>query len=142
MDAQKGAIGRVIGSIDWRKIKSYHKKLGILWEYTVDKETFQRVPNVPELREELRSLLSHVIEENLSYISHGSWVIFWDREEGDIGNIRVIFRLADFLFEEHRQGQESLEEALRKAIEKEDYEYAAVIRDSLQKNEVKTRAKY
>jgi len=133
MDAHKGAIDRVISSIDWRKIKSYHKKLGILWEYTEDKETFRRVPSVPELRSELNSLLMHVVEENLSYISHGSWVIFWDREEGGIGDIRVIFRLADFLFEENRQSQESLEEALRKAIEKEDYEYAAVIRDSLLK---------
>lgn len=134
MDARMKAIDRVVSMIDWRKIKAYHKKLGILWEFTYDKETVRRVPNVGELKEELKSLLTHVYEENLNYISHGSWVIFWDREESSIGDIRVIFRIADFHFEENASGnRDSLEEALKQAIESENYEYAAVLRDELKK---------
>lgn len=133
MDVYNKAIDRVIGMIDWRKIKGYHKKLGINWEFNHDKETVRRIPNVSELKSELKSLLNHVREENLSYISHGSWVIFWDRECTGIGDIRVIFRIADFHFEENKSSHESLEVALKKALEKEDYEYAAILRDTLHK---------
>lgn len=133
MEAYKEAINRVISMIDWRKIKGYHKKLGIRWEFTYDKETVSRIPNVGELKEELKSLLNHVHEENLNYISHGSWVIFWEHDTAGIGDIRVIFRIADFHFEENKESKESIEAALIKAIEKEDYEYAAILRDSLQK---------
>jgi hypothetical protein len=80
MDLIHKAIDRVIGMIDWAKIKSYHKKLGILWEFTYDKEIIRRTPNIPELKDELRSLLNHMNEEGLNYISHGNWVVFWDKE--------------------------------------------------------------
>jgi hypothetical protein len=122
------AINRVLSSIDWKKIKSYHAKLGIRWEYEIDKEIVYKVPSIPELRTELSSILSHMMEEQLDYISHGSWVVFWDYESGDI---RVIFRLADFSFEDNSGSRESLEDALKKAVEQEDYEYAAVIRDEI-----------
>lgn len=135
MEAYTRAINRVISMIDWRKIKSYHKKLGIVWEFTYDKETVNRVPNVGELKEELKSLLNHIHEENLSYISHGSWVIFWDREATGIGDIRVIFRVVDFHFEENIKSKESIKAALEKALEREDYEYAAILRDSLHKKD-------
>jgi hypothetical protein len=125
----KKAINRVITSIDWRKIKSYHAKLGIRWEYEVDKEIIRKVPSIPELKEELSSILFHMDEENLEYISYGSWVIFWDRETN--GDIRVIFRLADFSFEDSAGTKEDLESALQKAVESEDYEYAALIRDEI-----------
>jgi|LakMenE01Jun11ns_1017448.scaffolds.fasta_scaffold9513552_2 hypothetical protein len=128
MKDHKKAINRVLSSIDWRKIKSYHAKLGIKWEYEIDKEIVYRVPNIPELKSELSTILEHMAEEKLDYISHGSWVIFWEPDSGDI---RVIFRLADFSFEDHSGSRESLEEALKKAVEREDYEYAAVIRDEI-----------
>jgi hypothetical protein len=128
MKDHKKAINKVLTSIDWRKIKSYHAKLGIRWEYEVDKEIVYKVPSIPELRTELSSILTHMLEENLDYISHGSWVVFWDSDTGDI---RVIFRLADFSFEDKNPSKESLEEALKKAVEREDFEYAAVIRDEI-----------
>jgi hypothetical protein len=134
MDHQREALERVIQSINWRKIKSYHKRLDIFWEFQEDKQIIRRIPNVAELKEELKSIFEHMLAQNLSYISYGSWIVFWDREEAQIGDIRVIFRLADFEFEEEKQTRESLEFALEKAIEKEDYEYAAELRDVLQKN--------
>ena len=135
MDNISYAIDRIINAIDWRKIKDYHKKLGIYWEYVVDKETVQKLPTIADLKEELRSIIRHMRDEKLNYISYGSWVIFWDRMDESIGDIRVIFRLADFHFEENRNSKESLEEALQKAIENENYEYAATIRDALIKKQ-------
>lgn len=134
MDHRQDAFKRVIQSIDWKKIKGYHVKLNILWEFVDDKQIIKRIPNVAELREELKSIFEHMLLQNLSYISYGSWIIFWDREDDAIGDIRVIFRLADFAFEEQKNSRESLESALKKAIEKEDYKNAAEIRDILQKN--------
>ena len=131
------AFERVMQSIDWRKIKSYHKNNNILWEITDDKETFKRLPSVSELRNELHSIFDHMLLENLNYISYGSWIIFWDREDGSIGDIRVIFRLAEFVFEEDKKSRGALEKALAKAVEKEDYEYAAEIRDALNKKAIR-----
>jgi hypothetical protein len=136
MNHYREAFEKVIQSINWRKIKSYHKKLNITWEIEDDKEIIKRIPSADELRSELRSIFEHMLTEDLSYISYGSWIIFWDREEGVSGDIRVIFRLADFIFEEDKQTRRSLELALEKAIEKEDYENAAEIRDALNKKEI------
>jgi hypothetical protein len=129
MKQEKGAIGRIVASIDWKKIKSFHTKLGITWEYEVDKEIVNRVPTIPELKGELTSILSHMVDEKLDYISYGSWIVFWENNEP--GGVRVIFRVADFSFEENKQSKDSLEEMLKNAIEREDYEYAAVIRDEI-----------
>jgi excinuclease UvrABC helicase subunit UvrB len=133
MDPFNKTIDRIVNAIDWKKIKDYHKRLNILWEFTEDKQIVQRVPTITELRNELRSIIFYMNEENLDYISYGSWVLFWDKEKGEVGDIRVIFRLADFHFEENANSVESLEDALQKALEKEDYESAAAIRDTLQK---------
>jgi hypothetical protein len=137
MEDHKGAVEKIIHSIDWKKIKSYHKKLNILWEFHEDKEVYRRLPYVSELKSELRSIFDHMMTEDLSYISYGNWIIFWDRDEKPTGDIRVIFRLADFVFEEDTTSQSNLELALEKAIEKEDYEHAAIIRDALNKKDTK-----
>ena len=101
------AINRIIDAIDWKKIKDYHRKLGIYWEYVVDKETVRKLPTVADLKDELRSIIRHMKDENLNYISYGSWVVFWERDKESIGDIRVIFRLADFHFEENRNTPQS-----------------------------------
>lgn len=133
MDHYKDAFEKVIQSINWQKIKTYHKKLNILWEVEDDKQIIKRVPTVGELRNELRSIFEHMLSQDLAYISYGNWIIFWDREECISGDIRAIFRLADFIFEEDKKSLVSLEIALAKAIENEDYENAAKIRDTLHK---------
>jgi hypothetical protein len=141
MDNFTKTINRIISTIQWRKIKSFHKKLNILWEFENEdgEDPIQRVPTVLELKDELKSLLRYMKDEDCDYLSYGNWVIFWERGESEIGDIRVIFRLADFQYEENpnNDNKETLELALQKAIENEDYEYAAIIRDTLQKNENK-----
>jgi len=137
MNHYVAAFERVIQSIDWRKIKAYHKNNNILWEIEDDKETLKRLPSVAELRNELRSIFDHMLLENLNYISYGSWIIFWDREDGSTGDIRVIFRLAEFVFEEDKKSYHALQKALEKAIETEDYEHAAELRDALNKKAIR-----
>jgi hypothetical protein len=139
MDSFTKTINRIISTIQWRKIKSFHKKLNILWEFEIEegKEPLKRVPTVLELKDDLKSILRYMKDEDCDYLSYGNWVIFWDHTEGEIGDIRVIFRLADFQYQENPETKDSLEDALQKAIENEDYEYAAIIRDTLQKNENK-----
>lgn len=131
MNQYKIAYEKVIQRINWRNIKSYHKKLNISWEIEEDKELIFRIPTIAELKTDLRSIFQHMLEEDLHYISYGNWIIFWDREEGVVGDIRAIFRLAEFVFEEDKKSRDALETALERAIEKEDYEYAARIRDEL-----------
>jgi hypothetical protein len=125
MKSKTHHIERVVNSIDWRKIKSYHRKLGIVWEYEEDKESVQRIPTVSELREDFRTLLHHMMDQEITYISYGNWIIFW---ENDPEEVRVIFRIADYIVEEKGA---NLEEELRSALEKEDYEKAAIIRDKI-----------
>lgn len=139
MESFAKTINRIISTIQWRKIKSFHKKLNILWEFENEEgeDQIQRIPTVLELKDELKSLLRYMKDEDCDYLSYGNWVIFWERGEGEIGDIRVIFRLADFQYQENPETKDSLEDALQKAIENEDYEYAAIIRDTLQKNENK-----
>ncbi len=132
MKSHREAYESIIRSIDWKKIKSYHKKLDIYWEIQDDKQSVKIIPTIEELKNDLRSIFEHMLSENLFYISHGNWIIFWDREpHQEIGDIRIIFRLADFVYEEDKDSYESLQRSLEFAIENEDYEYAAVIRDEM-----------
>lgn len=131
MNSYREAYESIIRSIDWRKIKGYHKKLDIFWEIESDKESVKIIPSISELKNDLRTLFEHMLSEKLFYISHGNWIIFWEREDNETGDIRVIFRLADFIYENDKDSYESLQRSLELAIEKEDYEYAAVLRDEI-----------
>jgi hypothetical protein len=133
MVAPDKLITAVILSINWKNIKAFHKKLGITWIFEdIDGKEYERVPSVPELKEDLKQILKHMHTEGITYISYGNWVIFWDMDDEEAGDIRVIFRIADFVIE-NGTTQERLELALSKAIEDEDYESAARIRDELKK---------
>jgi len=136
MSLHRKAYESIIRSIDWRKIKSYHKKLDIYWEIQEGKESVKAIPSIGELKNNLQSIFEHMLTENLFYISHGNWIIFWDRVADEPGDIRVIFRLADFVYEEDKDSYEALQKALELAIEKEDYEYAAVLRDEIIKKDL------
>lgn len=132
MKNRKQTIDKILSTIDWKKIKSYHTKLGIKWEYEVDKQVFKKVPSIPELRDDLSSILNHMLEEELEYISYGSWIVFWVS-----GDIRVVFRLVDLSFEDAKDARENLQAALADAVKDEDYEKAAIIRDEI--NNINTK---
>lgn len=140
MDALSKTINQLVKSIDWVRIKSIHKKLNILWEFEDDKQTALRVPTVGELKDEFRSLIQHMNENDLSYVSYENWIIFWEKtEDQPFGSLRAVFRLLDYSFtesveEEETSESEDLDAELKIALENEDYEYAALIRDELKKN--------
>lgn len=126
-------IMSVILSVNWKSIKAFHKKLGITWIFENDNgDIIERIPTVGELKDDLKKILTHMNLEEITYISYGNWVIFWDMDNHEAGDIRVIFRLADFIVE-NGNTQERLELALANAIESEDYESAAMLRDKLKK---------
>lgn len=134
------AINQIVNAINWRDIKQVHRKLNLLWEFEENEKIIKRIPTINELKDELRSMILHMNDEDLDYISYGSWVIFWERDYDDtdnLGGLRLIFRVADFVFEgtPHKTKKEILEEALNEAISKEDYEQAAVLRDMLKKKQ-------
>ena len=134
MKSQDLYIDKVVRTIDWKKIKSYYRKLGIQREYQEGEDTLRKTPTANDLKEDFKSLLNHMLVQDINYISYGSWIVFWEREDYSFGDIRVIFRLADFIFEEDKKSKKCLQERLQKAVEKEDYEYAAIIRDEIENN--------
>lgn len=139
-------IQKILDSLNWDQIQNYHKKLNILWDIENrdgTKET--RIPNVSDIKSELRELLVYVAEEKLDYLSYGNWLIFTDDTE-----YRVVFRLNDWVFTTKRDpnvemfysdsfkensldNKEELEEKLKSAIKVENYERAAEIRDAIHK---------
>lgn len=133
MEIYRKAYQLVIKKIDWRKIKNYHKKLDILWEIQEDKQVVKIVPPVDRLKEDLSSIFEHMLSENLSYISHGNWIVYWDRSPIDEGNIRLIFRIAEFTYENNVKSIEKLKSDLNAAVDEENYEYAAILRDEIYK---------
>lgn len=132
MKTVKGLIDGVIFSINWVEIKSFHRKLSILWEFEDGENSIFRVPTVSELRSELRTILWHMHNEELTYISYANWVVFWNCDEGQ-EDVRAIFRVADFYYGREVYDDKNYEEELKKAIEDEDYEYAARLRDQKEK---------
>jgi hypothetical protein len=142
MDSLSKTINQLIKSIDWIRIKSIHKKLNILWEFEDDKQTVTRVPTVGELKDEFRALIQHMNENDLNYVSYENWIVFWEKtDDQPFGSLRAVFRLLDYSFSESEEteSEESLSEdlnaELKIALDNEDYEYAALIRDELKKKQ-------
>ena len=140
-------IESVISRIDWTSIRKYHKKLNIFWEIEGQNQKQLKIPTEKDLQDELRSILQYMYEEKVDYMSYSHWVIFWNMDENlheeHLGQIRVIFRISDYTFTEDAKTHQdfrknlsqldinNLEKLLSRAIEEEDYENAAIIRDSI-----------
>ena len=142
MDSLSKTINQLIKSIDWIRIKSIHKKLNILWEFEDDKQTVTRVPTVGELKDEFRALIQHMNENDLNYVSYENWIVFWEKtDDQPFGSLRAVFRLLDYSFSESEETEseespsEDLDAELKIALDNEDYEYAAIIRDELKKKQ-------
>lgn len=134
-------ISKILAKVDWTKIQDYHKKLNILWDIeNKDGTVTPQVPDIIDLRNEVEALLLYMFDNDLEYLSYGNWVIFWEHEDGAFGEIRVIFRLIDYLFTskeenhspfENTKSIEDLQEDLDCALKDEDYESAAILRDMI-----------
>lgn len=136
----------VIKAINWNKVKHFHKAFEIKWQFEEEKGAIlERYPLVDELKDELRSLLDFVITKNMKSLDYGNWIIFWKDEKTAIeeglegARLEAIFSLEDSLVidnDSETNSIELLEKQLSTAVEIENYEKAAKIRDkiSMKKN--------
>jgi len=149
--SQEKMVQDVVKSINWNRIKYFHHIFGIKWQFQ-EKEGFiaERFPTVSDLKEELRTLLRFAMEKNTPVLEYGNWLIFWTSEElakkqGTEGaRLEAIFSLEDSIaLDTSSLDSESIEDAkikLEEAVEREDYEKAAKLRDRI--NILENRKKY
>lgn len=125
-------IDYMIDKIDWNKIKSYHKKLNIKWEFSNGDE---KIPDILDLKSGFKEILYQMIEQDLKLIALENWLIYWDRTNGLDADLKIIFKLFDIEFLNTKSTDEldNLSDLLNKAVESEDYEKAALLRDKIKK---------
>lgn len=133
----------VVKAMDWQKIRYFHHVFGIKWQIE-EKEGYvtERFPTVPDLKEELRTLMKFVIEKNTPVLSYGHWIILWkdeetSKKEGMEGaRLEAIFSLADSIAietpDEKNEMLDSIRKKMEEAITKEEYEKAAKLRDKIE----------
>jgi excinuclease UvrABC nuclease subunit len=136
-------IQEVIKTINWNRIKYFHQVFGIKWEFE-EKEGYivERFPTISELKDELRTILSFVIERNQKTLDYGNWLVFWTDEETakqegkPSAKLEAIFSLEDTCVVNADQNVstvsiEVLENKLKEALLEEKYEKAASLRDQI-----------
>jgi hypothetical protein len=167
-------IEKTISNLDWDSICNAGKvfKFGVGEGVTaipgMKRRSFSEEITKNEYKAELKSLLKYVMENDISELIYGPWVIFWfnsewdldiieDEEEEDIdmdpqigSSIEVIYSpqriclvnvtgKSDYKIEE--SDFDKLENMLKKAIDSENYELASKIRDviKIHNSEVKDK---
>jgi hypothetical protein len=167
-------IEKTISNLDWDSICNAGKvfKFGVGEGVTaipgMKRRSFSEEITKNEYKAELKSLLKYVIENDISELIYGPWVIFWfnsewdldiieDEEEENIdmdpqigSSIEVIYSpqriclvnvtgKSDYKIEE--SDFDKLENMLKKAIDSENYELASKIRDviKIHNSEVKDK---
>ena len=141
-------IEKVISSLNWKNILDYHQQLNILWDFT-DKNgnSEAKIPTIKDIQSELYSLLTFMIEEELNYYCYGNWNIFIEHGDDIFSSdcVKVIFGISNckYLIDSEddlynhtpfidiNEIKMLLESKLNKAIAKEDFEAAAILRDSI-----------
>ena len=167
-------IEKTISNLDWDSICNAGKvfKFGVGEGVTaipgMKRRSFSEEITKNEYKAELKSLLKYVMENDISELIYGPWVIFWfnsewdldiieDEEEENIdmdpqigSSIEVIYSpqriclvnvtgKSDYKIEE--SDFDKLENMLKKAIDSENYELASKIRDviKIHNSEVKDK---
>lgn len=132
----------VVKAINWNRIKYFHHIFGIKWQFQ-EKEGFiaERFPTISDLKEELKTLLKFAMTKNTPVLEWGNWLIFWTNEDlakrqGTEGaRLEAIFSLEDSIaLDSSSLDLESIESTrmkLEEAVDKEDYEKAAKLRDRI-----------
>lgn len=135
----------IMSKIDWKSIHDYHDKLNILWDIEDNNGAIEpRVPTIEDIQMELSSLIIYMFDNQVDYLAYGNWVIFSDEFDQNDFEVRVIFRLADYIFKADNSSEnytpfpvdkinmvEELESKLQLALKDEDYELAAYLRDEI-----------
>jgi hypothetical protein len=164
LEKNKILIERVIETVDWDTILKFYK----LVKREIGAET-TRIPGIKKLKrgeknsaehikQEVRCLINHVVENDLSEFIYGPWNILWvngeweievDGEDGKNSFIPILESVLELSFSpmvviskedllddeellEIDTDRESLNRQLEKAIEEENYELAAKIKDLIE----------
>lgn len=166
-------IEKTISSLDWDSICDAGKvfKFGIGEGVTaipgMKKRIFSEEISKNEYKAELKTLLKYVVENDISELVYGPWVIFWFNSEWDLdldeedeedpeteaqigSSIEVIYSpqricLANVVGRSDYKIEESdfdkLENMLKKAIDSENYELASKIRDVIKAHNNESKEK-
>lgn len=155
-------VEKTIASLDWDSITQAGKvfKFGVGEGVTaipgMKKKKFENTITKNEYKNELKTLLKYVIDNDISELIYGPWVIFWFNNEWDLdpeeedeieeedqesqlgSSLEVIYSpqriclvsltdKSDYRIEE--SDFDRLESMLKKAIDSEQYELASKLRD-------------
>jgi len=164
-------IEKTISSLDWDSICNAGKifKFGVGEGVTaipgMKKKSFSEEITKNEYKAELKSLLKYVVENDISELIYGPWVIFWFNSEWDLdieedeeeetesqlgSSIEVIYSpqricLANVVGKSDYKIEETdfdkLENMLKKAIDSENYELASKIRDVIKYQGLESKEK-
>jgi len=164
-------IEKTISSLDWDSICNAGKifKFGVGEGVTaipgMKKKSFTEEITKNENKAELKSLLKYVVENDISELVYGPWVIFWFNTEWDLdieedeeeeiesqlgSSIEVIYSpqricLANVVGKSDYKIEETdfdkLENMLKKAIDSENYELASKIRDVIKYQGLESKEK-
>ena len=153
-------IEKAISSLDWDSICNSAKvfKFGVGEGVTVipgvKKKNFSEEITKNEYKSELKNLLKYVVENDMTELIYGPWIIFWFNSEWDLGTEDYSEELGmdsqmgstiEILYSPQRVSLTSiveksdsrlfendsikLENMLKKAVDSEDYELASKLRD-------------
>jgi hypothetical protein len=168
-------IEKTISSLDWDSICSAGKifKFGVGEGVTaipgMKRKNHGEEISKNEYKAELKSLLKYVVDNDISELIYGPWVIFWFNSEWDLdmnegeeeeeddeieaqigSSIEVIYSpqricLSNVMGKSDCKIEESdfdrLENMLKKAIDSENYELASKIRDVIKVHNIESKEK-
>ena len=113
--------------INWMRVKSAHKNLGITWEF---EDGIIGYPTVADLKNHVSGLIDWCINEKKMIVETETWLVSVVQNPAAI-NVWFILEYSGAIYIE--EDKREIEEKIQQCIEKEDYETAAKLRDKLKK---------
>ena len=139
-------IDDAINRIDWDVVRTFYKEFETI---SIKKKSYYKAKTVPEIKRELRDLITFAIEGNCKELHHDQWIISWDDNfRKGMFSLEVYFVASKSTSIEAIEDEELDEDMgpdmiergvlismLDKNVKEENFELAAVIRDRLKKLE-------
>lgn len=137
---------KIFSNLNWENIIEYYSSLNIYWSFQKeDGGVGNRIPNINDLKSELKSLIIYMINNDLDDLSYGNWIIYNHTIMYDLSytDIRIIFSIDECTYNEdiedgeivfHKEFEiDYLQSQLEVALKQENYEFAAILRDKINK---------
>ena len=156
-------VDKIISGLDWEAIFEVHKafKLGVGESNPiipgVKRKPFSENLSKNDIKNELKIILKHVIENDIPEITYGHWIVTWINEDWDfkiegqeeedendyeievdsrldvIYSPQRIYMTSKRSFAENKEESDysKIESMLKKSIESEDYELSSKLKEIL-----------